>query len=76
MDLPWGPPHLVQNCSCNAMFSVEIRQDQVNLGPIELARSLPADVMDAYLVFCDQHETNGHKLGDLVVASFAPLPES
>jgi len=76
MDLPWGPPHLVQNCSCKAMFAVEIRQDQVDLGPTELARSLPDDVTLAYVTFCDRHEANGHKLGELVVAAFAKLPEA
>jgi hypothetical protein len=73
MDLPWGPPHLVQNCSCKAIFAVEIRQDQIDLGPVELARSLPENVMQAYLTFCDDHEASGHELGELLVAAFAKL---
>lgn len=76
MDLPWGPPQLVQKCSCKEMFAVEIRADQVDLGPIELARSLPADVTLAYISFCDRHEASGHELGELIVATFAPIPQA
>lgn len=25
MDLPWGPPHLVQECSCGEAWACEIR---------------------------------------------------
>jgi hypothetical protein len=58
------------------MFAVEICPHQVDMGPTELARSLPENVMQAYLTFCDDHEASGHELGELLVAAFAKLPEA
>ena len=76
MDLPYGPPHLVQMCSCKQMFAIEIRPDQVDLGAVELARSLPGEDVAKYVAFCNVHETAGHELGELSIAAFAPLPEA
>jgi hypothetical protein len=76
MDLPWGPPHLTQTCSCGATLAIEITTEQIHLGPVELARSMNQADMGAYLAFCQFHEGQGHELGGLDVVSFAPIPQS
>lgn len=58
------------------MLAIAIQPEQVDLDAVSLARSISKADMDRYLTFCEEHEAQGHTMGDFAIAAFAPLPES